>query len=398
MEECGRLTQTVEKLNNEIHNHLKTIDERDAEIRENEAIRRKLHNEVQELKGNIRVYCRVRPLLKGEDNQDCDLPITFDSNCDKNIQIHHSNTNDDGCRRTTSEKYDFTFDKVFNPTSAQEDIFLEISQLVQSALDGYNVCIFAYGQTGSGKTYTMEGCVDHNSGSNNARAGMIPRTVNQIFTSASALSSKGWKYDIEASFLEIYNETVRDLLEDNHKKKENIKYEIKLTKSSNGVNHVAVTNAKIVKVESERQVYDLLKVASRHRATAATKCNEYSSRSHSVFRLNLIGSNSLTGQNCEGTLNLVDLAGSERINVSGATGDRLNEAKNINKSLSTLSKVILSLANKDSHIPYRNSKLTYLLQNSLGGNSKTLMFVNISPSIHCFHESLSSLRFATKVS
>ena len=144
-------------------------------------------------------------------------------------------------------------------------------------------------------------------------------------------------------------------------------------------------------------VLNLLKKASENRAVGKTNCNERSSRSHSVFILKLSGVNKLTEEKCEGVLNLIDLAGSERLSSSGASGDRLKETQAINKSLSSLADVIYALGNKDAHVPYRNSKLTYLLQNSLGGNSKTLMFVNVSPLAGNFQETICSLRFATKV-
>ena len=156
---------------------------------------------------------------------------------------------------------------------------------------------------------------------------------------------------------------------------------------------------------SPDEVYTILKKASENRAVASTLCNEHSSRSHSVFTIRIAGKNSITQESLDGTLNLIDLAGSERLSSSGSTGDRLKETQAINKSLSALGDVITALANKDSHIPYRNSKLTYLLQNSLGnydnlilgGNSKTLMFVNISPLTQNLSETLCSLRFASKV-
>jgi kinesin family protein C1 len=151
----------------------------------------------------------------------------------------------------------------------------------------------------------------------------------------------------------------------------------------------------VATVSTPAEVHKLLQKASENRAVAATNCNERSSRSHSVFTLRISGFNEQTHEKRQGVLNLIDLAGSERLSQSGAKGDRLKETQAINKSLSCLGDVIYSLSNKDAHVPYRNSKLTYLLQNSLGGNSKTLMFVNISPV--SFQESLCSLRFATKV-
>ncbi|KAJ3364092.1 kinesin-like nuclear fusion protein [Kappamyces sp. JEL0680] len=235
----------------------------------------------------------------------------------------------------------------------------------------------------------MEG-PGHIEGPSDPNAGMIPRAVQQIYAACQALESKGWAYSMEAQFLEIYNETLRDLLDDG---KDGKKLEIK----HDAKNRTSVTEATVVTVSSPEEVFVLLEKASLNRAVAATNCNERSSRSHSVFTLRLSGTNSMTQETCYGVLNLVDLAGSERLSVSGATGDRLKETQAINKSLSSLGDVIAALANKESHVPYRNSKLTYLLQHSLGGNSKTLMFVNVSPLASSFNETLCSLRFATKV-
>lgn len=373
-----------------------TIEKYKIKEQEHETMRRKLHNTIQELKGNIRVFCRVRPLL-GEELLGSDGTINhmaFPDADSKMLELEKMSDAglNESCltaNRKGNNKYEFAFDKVFNPDSTQGQVFEEICQLVQSALDGYNVCIFAYGQTGSGKTFTMEGPSQFSP----EQTGMIPRAVVQIFESTQDLISKGWQYEFEASFLEIYNETIRDLLGNNS---DDQKHDIKMTGSADKKD-VMVTNLTTVMVTLEDQVHELLRKASHNRAVAETKCNERSSRSHSVFRLKISGVNKHTQEACIGTLNLVDLAGSERLKDSGSEGARLKETQAINKSLSTLSKVIMAIANKDGYIPYRESKLTYLLQNSLGGNSKTLMFVNVSPKEECFQETLNSLRFATKV-
>ncbi|KAL6071666.1 kinesin-like nuclear fusion protein [Balamuthia mandrillaris] len=391
------------------------IEELEYKSREHEQLRRKLHNTIQELKGNIRVFCRVRPLIgaEAEDEENAESPFAFPENCDeKELEVSQSGRESVvGGKAGPSKKFRFQFDKVFRPEATQVEVFEEISQLVQSALDGYNTCIFTYGQTGSGKTFTMEGPGMQEMGlvgEDMEKRGMIPRTVEQIFETTRYLQEKGWEYTMEAAFLEIYNEEIRDLLKKkkakaagssssaNQKKDKEAKkdkYEIKHDAKGN----TTVTNLTTVTVEQPYQVYDLLKRAAHNRAVASTKLNERSSRSHSVFQLKLSGLNKINGKTTVGILNLIDLAGSERLANSGATGDRLTETKNINRSLSCLGDVIYSLATKGQHIPYRNSKLTYLLQNCLGGNSKTLMFVNISPLARDVNESLSSLRFATKV-
>lgn len=402
--------EEIVSLKGQVEECEKTITDCQASILEGEMTRRWLHNTIQELKGNIRVFCRVRPLLPSEGG--CDLDDTTGS-CgsrdstegsarqpSRSLEIRYPDQDKDAkaimlqyaaSESSSAKSYDFEFDQVFGPSSSQERVFEDISQLVQSALDGYNVCIFAYGQTGSGKTFTMEG--PETTGDRDRR-GMIPRAVQQVFASAESLKEQGWTYKMEASFLEIYNESLRDLLSSSAPS-DTTKLEIKMDPKSPG--EIYVTNLTPTVVTSEAQVSALLERAAKNRVVAATLCNERSSRSHSVFRLRLAGDNEKTGQSCQGTLNLIDLAGSERLSQSGSAGDRLRETKSINKSLSNLGTVIMALANKDQHIPYRNSKLTYLLQNSLGGNSKTLMFVNVSPQAVSFQETLCSLRFATKV-
>ncbi|CAO3588999.1 unnamed protein product [Absidia cylindrospora] len=360
----------------------------DTQLLEDEKTRRKRHNQFQELKGNIRVFCRMRPSLASEG---ASVQVQFDGGGDSDkMEFSEQVMASTVTNKRVTKTYPFSFDKIFTPDHGQAECFEEISQLVQSALDGYNVCIFAYGQTGSGKTFTMQG--PHNNDA--THMGMIPRAVHQIYQVAQMLSDRGWTYTMEGQFLEIYNETIHDLLgdvSDYGKIKHDIRHE------KNG--RTTVAEMTTVQLDSPNKVKTMLRKANHNRATGATLLNERSSRSHSVFILRLSGHNETTGERTSGVLNLIDLAGSERLNASGATGDRLTETKAINKSLSCLGDVIHALAkNKEgAYIPYRNSKLTYLLQNSLGGNCKTLMFVNISPLAEHFGETLCSLRFATKV-
>ncbi|KAI5605657.1 hypothetical protein POPTR_001G416300v4 [Populus trichocarpa] len=361
------------------------LEDAELKIVEGETLRKKLHNTILELKGNIRVFCRVRPLLPedspGADGKDVSYPTTTEA-LGRGIDLTQN-----------GQKYSFTFDKVFMPDSTQEDVFVEISQLVQSALDGYKVCIFAYGQTGSGKTYTMMG-----KPGNLEQKGLIPRSLEQIFQTRQSLQSQGWKYEMQVSMLEIYNETIRDLLSTKDSSRTEYgsngkQYTIK--HDANGNTHVS--DLTVVDVCSSREVSFLLDQASHSRSVGKTQMNEQSSRSHFVFTLRISGVNENTEQQVQGVLNLIDLAGSERLSKSGSTGDRLRETQAINKSLSSLSDVIFSLAKKEDHVPFRNSKLTYLLQPCLGGDSKTLMFVNISPDHSSLGESLCSLRFASRV-
>ncbi|KAG5348254.1 NCD protein, partial [Acromyrmex charruanus] len=345
--------------------------------------RRVLHNTIQELKGNIRVFCRVRPRTPKEIEQTKMLcNINFIDDC--TIEVGKSDGSDAiSCsRKLRGIKQEFSFDKVFTPNASQADVFEELSLLVQSALEGYNVCIFAYGQTGSGKTYTMEGECGLQT------EGMIPRTVRHIFKEMKQFELLGWEYQIEASFLEIYNEHIVDLLDSQSKI-----HEIRMV--DNKSQDLYVSNLRIEEIHSPEELHKCLQIAQCNRAVAATQSNERSSRSHSVTRIRLIGTHTIKQEISIGNLNLVDLAGSERLKTEEAV--RTTETKNINKSLANLGNVILALLKKQEHIPYRNSKLTHLLMPSLGGNSKTLMLLNVSPLDECYNETLNSLRFASNV-
>lgn len=329
------------QLQQQLSDAIAETKETNEKLRKEETLRRKLHNQVQELKGNIRVYCRVRPSIEAEAPARISFPdATADS---KEIEVLGPEEKS-SLGNITTKTNAFAFDRVFGPASQNADVFEEISQLVQSALDGYNVCIFCYGQTGSGKTFTMS-----------ADDGMIPRGVHQIYSTAKSLEEKGWRYSMEGSFVEVYNENLNDLLgrpEEFEKKKHDIRHDMQKCKTT-------ITDIATVVLDSPTKVESILKRATANRSVAATKANERSSRSHSVFILKLIGENSITREKSEGTLNLVDLAGSERLSHSGSTGERLKETQNINRSLSCLGDVIgaLGLAGKDGHVPYRNSKV-----------------------------------------
>ncbi|KAF8860440.1 kinesin-domain-containing protein [Acephala macrosclerotiorum] len=371
------------EMESRLQDAMRSAETSKAKLIKEETLRRILFNQVQELKGNIRVMCRVRPVFDTAEGDSAKLKYPDTDKEGKELEVLGKEEKS-SLGNITRKTHSFTFDRVFGPESQNQEVFEEISQLVQSALDGYNVCIFCYGQTGSGKTHTMS-----------SADGMIPRATHQIYETATNLKEKGWTYTMEGSFVEVYNEEIHDLLgssKDFDKKKHEIRHDDQKKQTT-------VTGLKTVTLDSADTVETILKQAANNRSVAATKSNERSSRSHSVFILKLVGHNSTTNETSVGTLNLVDLAGSERLKSSGAEGDRMKETQNINKSLSCLGDVIgaLGQGKEGAHIPYRNSKLTYLLQYSLGGNSKTLMFVMASPLEAHLQETLTSLKFATKV-
>ncbi|XP_033145430.1 LOW QUALITY PROTEIN: kinesin-like protein KIN-14K [Brassica rapa] len=339
---------------------------------------RRLYNEVQELKGNIRVYCRIRPFLKGQNKKETSIEYTGE-----NGELVVANPLKQG---KDTHRF-FKFNKVFGPSSTQEEVFLDTQPLIRSLLDGYNVCIFAYGQTGSGKTYTMSGP----SINSEEHWGVNYRALNDLFHLTQS-SQDTVMYEVGVQMVEIYNEQVRDLLSDDGPSR---RLGIWNTALPNGL---AVPDASMHCVRSTDDVLELMNIGLMNRAVGATALNEKSSRSHSVLSVHVRGVDVKTDSELRGSLHLVDLAGSERIDRSEVTGDRLKEAQHINKSLSALGDVIFALAHKNPHVPYRNSKLTQVLQNSLGGQAKTLMFVQINPDEDSYAETVSTLKFAERVS
>ncbi|RYN67955.1 Kinesin heavy chain [Alternaria tenuissima] len=293
--------------------------------------------------------------------------------------------NDDTCTIQSKEASGaFTFDRVFDMNSKQADVFdYSIRPTVDDILNGYNGTVFAYGQTGAGKSYTMMGSdMDDEVGK-----GVIPRIIQQIFASILA-SPSNIEYTVRVSYMEIYMERIRDLL---------VPQNDNLPVHEEKNRGVYVKGLLEVYVSSEDEVYEVLRRGGSARAVSATNMNAESSRSHSIFVITVNQKNVETGSLKSGQLFLVDLAGSEKVGKTGASGQTLEEAKKINKSLSALGMVINCLTDsKTQHIPYRDSKLTRILQESLGGNSRTTLIINCSPSSYNDIETLGTLRFGMR--
>ncbi|XP_032983267.1 kinesin-like protein KIFC3 isoform X5 [Rhinolophus ferrumequinum] len=335
-------------------------------------LRKKCHNELVRLKGNIRVIARVRPVTKEDgEGPEATNAVTFDPDDDSIIHLLHK-----------GKPVSFELDKVFSSKASQQDVFQEVQALITSCIDGFNVCIFAYGQTGAGKTYTMEGTPEN--------PGINQRALQLLFSEVQEKASD-WEYTITVSVAEIYNEVLRDLLGQEPQEK----LEIRLCPDGSGQLYVpGLTEFQVQSVDDINKVFEF---GHTNRTTEFTNLNEHSSRSHALLIVTVRGVDCSTGLRTTGKLNLVDLAGSERVGKSGAEGSRLREAQHINKSLSALGDVIAALRSRQGHVPFRNSKLTYLLQDSLSGDSKTLMVVQVSPVEKNTSETLYSLKFAERV-
>lgn len=358
-----------------------------------EAERRRLFNELLRLKGNIRVFARVRPPnpkeLKSRDDMAVSFPDGGKAGARRLLRLGGLNS---------GQTREYEFDRVFSTDEPQEAVFADVAPLVQSVLDGFNVAIFAYGQTGSGKTYTMEGPAGDR--------GVTYRAFELLFSITEQSRSS---YAFRVSVMEVYNEQLRDLLREKQavddgdvrgaaekpSRLKATKHDIK----TDDTGCVVVSDMSEVDVESAGDFVALMERASRNRSTGATAMNAHSSRSHLIMMIHVTSHTTVEGRPVAVTskLSLIDLAGSERQSKTQSQGERLAEAKHINKSLSALGDVISALTSKERHVPYRNSKLTHLLSDSLGPNeSKTLLFVNCSPVAGNAHESNCSLQFASR--
>ncbi|XP_051165138.1 kinesin-like protein Klp98A isoform X2 [Leptopilina boulardi] len=349
---------------------------------------------------SVKVAVRVRPFNKREMAMNAKMIVQMEG---KKTRIFNTKT-PGSCRDIDREKYkDFTFDHSYwsfddsdDNYASQEEVYYDLGlEVIESAFEGYNACVFAYGQTGSGKTFTMMGTPE--------AQGLIPRICKTLFARMAAGKETGTSYRTEVSFLEIHNERVKDLLRPDQYQSHSLRVREHPKKGP------------YVQDLSNHLVYDYTDIqecmvrGNTHRTTASTNMNDVSSRSHAIFTITFVQAGFSEGNMPSETVSkvhLVDLAGSERANATGATGQRLKEGAHINKSLVTLGSVISALAEVSSSdsssskskvfIPYRDSVLTWLLKDSLGGNSKTIMIAAISPADCNYGETLSTLRYANR--
>lgn len=338
---------------------------------------------------NIQVVVRCRP-RNGKEVKESSPSVVKCQPLKREIVVKHDVGNLSSATSTTKT---FTFDRVFGPETKQIDVYRSVVvPILDEVLMGYNCTIFAYGQTGTGKTYTMEGerSQEDCSWEEDPSAGIIPRTMHQLLEKLN--SQTDCEFSVRVSFLEIYNEELFDLLSSSLDSQK-----MRLFEDSSRKGSVVIQGLEELVVHDKDDVYNILERGRAKRQTAATLMNAHSSRSHSVFSVTIhIKENSVSGEELLkiGKLNLVDLAGSENVGRSGAVDKRLREAGTINQSLLTLGRVITSLVERAPHIPYRESKLTRMLQDSLGGRTKTSIIATISPALCNLEETLSTLDYA----
>lgn len=349
----------------------------EALFQEEQMIRKKYHNQIQDMKGAIRVFCRFRPMVQRE-REVGDAVV---------VRKADAFTVEMGRSGPSGEPKSFHFDSVFEASSSQEEVFADCRELVQSAVDGYNVTIFAYGQTGAGKTHTMYGTPTD--------PGLAPRSIHALFDVIRREQQRGGKtFSVRTYMIEVYKQDIIDLLSDTVKgPKDKRSLEVK---KDIGRGIMFVEGVTERQVSSPEELNALLAEGERKRHVTATKMNSSSSRSHLLLSIIIECTAKEKDEVMYGKITLCDLAGSERPKKSEVSGDALKEAIEINKSLTCLGDVIEALTKGNKSVPYRNHKLTMLMQDSIGGSAKTLMFVNCSPAGSNAEETVSSLKWATR--
>ena len=362
-----------------------------------ETIRKKAQEYIHNIRGNILVYCRIKPsLTKNEENSIISFPEILD---DKYIESNNQVLTSIELKNNLI-KNSYHFDRIFPENTSQHEIFDEIKSFIQSSLDGDNICIFAYGATGSGKTYTMQGKIEENNKNFiTQQSGILPRTAKFIFEEKKRLEKMNENLDISFSAIEIYNETIYDLLIPNNNIK---KIPLTIYCANNEVN---IPNLQWKNIQNENDIIKFTLHASNTRSCDSTSFNSVSSRSHAIYRIKIYNNSNKKNS----MINIIDLAGSERSSLKATSNltkeekDYIkkiqNEANFINKSLSALGRIINMIGDKKNCnklvIPYRESKLTIVLQNYLKPNSKTVMIVNVSGENKDYNFTKESLNFAT---
>ncbi|GBG67038.1 hypothetical protein CBR_g78819 [Chara braunii] len=354
------------------------VSETESRIAPLKRERKRLFNDLLSIKGPLRVYVRSRPPFDKEG------PMSMATTFPDDYTIRVAQSSPGGA--VSSPKKDFEYDRVFGPHISQSELFSEAQQFVQSAFDGYNVCILAYGQTGAGKTYTMEGTSQNR--------GVYYRSFQELLLLANQNTTPTSRYQFFVTMIEIYNEQIRDLLGTKPGAASSAsarRRDFRLPEDGGVV--CSVLEEEVV---SANDFVNVLRQGNRSRSSGTPRSSDRQNRSHLIVTVHVEYHDSRAGERQYSKLSMVDMAGSER-SRSDASGDRLTESLHINKSISTLGDVLSCLTTKKTAPPFRGSKLTSMLADSLGGDSKTLILVNVSPSFNDVQETLSSLSFGARV-
>ncbi|KAF9287327.1 kinesin-like nuclear fusion protein [Linnemannia elongata] len=381
----ARRETSIEELERKLRDSETQVRKRQQKVRDEESGRRKLYGTIMDLKGHIRVFCRVRP--HGH-NDGTVTSIDYPDLEGREIVLTPAK----------EPKYPFTFDRVFAAASTQGDLFEEVSQMLPSILSGGSACVFAYGSTQTGKSYTLEG----SSASAEESMGLIPRSILQIYEATRAPGANDWRYTLEIRQVGIYNETIYDL----QAPEGSLTSKAHEIQSAPGSGKATVTGINMTEVKSAVMIGSLLSIAQRRQADIKQSLKDNYRGGHSVFTIRVTGVDSGTGKTTEGSLHFVDLVASDshleatKVESSDSNdSDKTLPGGEIDQSLKCLADVFLALSTKDSQVPYRGSKLTHLLQSTFvdGSNTKMLFVVHISSlSVH-LEQTLRSLRFAAKV-
>mmetsp|Transcript_20429 Transcript_20429/g.36638 ORF Transcript_20429/g.36638 Transcript_20429/m.36638 type:complete len:1280 (-) Transcript_20429:40-3879(-) len=372
VEELRDAKERAEHAEKQLEPWKKRTEELHEAFQKEQSMRKRYHNQMQDMKGAIRVFARIRPRVARE-KDDQEAVRRRDAFC---LECE--------AKDKKSPPKDYNFDAVFDERSTQEDVFADCRSLIGSTVDGFNVTVFAYGQTGAGKTHTMYG--------SEAMPGLVPRAADELFMVVGRYAHD-CQSKVLVSMFELYRDDLIDLLWTKTKDKKTPP-SLDVKKDSRGT--VKVENSVEAEVKTPAELLKAISDGQNRRHVAATKMNADSSRSHLICIVTIESINSKTKQVSVGKLTLCDLAGSERLKKSEVSGEQLKEAQSINKSLTALGDVIEALTKQSKHIPYRNHRLTQLLSDSLGGNAKTLMFVNCSPAIGNLDETSAALSYAVR--